>query len=147
MACQLECRTTLPPKSKISTSKDRQTSAECTSSATELPHLTEKATTGALRAPVGRGRRPRPVVVFVFVVFIWYFLGFGQVLSTFTCPPMDKPVSPMIISASGVLRKPEKCQKMAEMYPEKCSGGIETLGWIEIALRIQWKASRTPKRP
>ena len=42
------------------------------------------------------------VVVFVFIVLIWHFLGFGQVLSTFTCPPMDKPVSPMIISAAGV---------------------------------------------
>ena len=51
---------------------------------------------------MGRGRRPRPVVAFVFVVFILYFLGLGQAFSTFTCPPMDKPVSPMIISASGV---------------------------------------------
>ena len=44
-------------------------------------------------------------------------------------------------------KKSGKCQKLAEICPEKCSGGIETLGWIEIALRIQWKASRTSKRP
>ena len=33
--------------------------AECASSGTEQPHWTKKASTGALRAPVGRGRRPR----------------------------------------------------------------------------------------
>ena len=42
-------------------------------------------------------------------------------------------------------KNPGKCQKMTEMDPEKCSGGIETSGWIEIALRIQWNTSLTPK--
>ena len=44
-------------------------------------------------------------------------------------------------------KKSGKCQQLAEMDPEKCSGGIETLGWIGIVVRIQWKASRIPKRP
>ena len=63
-----------------------------------------KTTTGRGLRPRHTGARSAPVdvVVFVFVVFVWYFLGFGQVFSTFTCPPMDKPVPPMIISASGV---------------------------------------------
>ena len=43
-------------------------------------------------------------------------------------------------------KKIGKFQKLAEMDPEKCSGGIETLGWIEIALRIQWNATRPPKQ-
>ena len=59
--------------------------------------------TGALRAPVGRGRRPRPVVVFVFGAFTQYFLGFGQAFCPFTCPSMDKLVFSMIIRSSGVL--------------------------------------------
>ena len=42
------------------------------------------------------------LVVFAFVVFVSYFSGFGQVFSTCTCPPKDKPVPPMIISASRV---------------------------------------------
>ena len=55
---------------------------------------------GARSAPVGRGRRPRHVVVFVFAIFAKYFLGFGQVFCPFTCPSMDKLVFPMITGTS-----------------------------------------------
>ena len=80
------------------------------------------------------------VVVFVSVVFIWYFLGFGQVLSTFTCPPMDKPVSPMIISASGV----RILMRAGSFSPESKLADLVTLtlcskdGCIEIVTIVSW---------
>ena len=69
--------------------------------AQNVSDLTPKASTGALRAPVGRGRRPRPVAVFVFAAFTQYCLGFGQVFWPFTCPSMDKLIFSMIIRSSG----------------------------------------------
>ena len=68
----------------------------------------------------------------------------------------DRGVGPRGVSGIDFFKKTEnytsqisgkKCQKDVEMIPEKCSGGVETSGWIKMALRMQWNASRTPKRP
>ena len=61
--------------------------------------------------------------------------------------PPPSPWSPPSSSAHKRSENLKIVRKLSETGLERSSRALDKSGWVKIAFRIQWKASRTPKPP